>query len=187
MLLFCHIHFQPWDSTCSLTLCFFFTLNLIAITPSTLKLGAGATDSESLSHNLQELFIDYFSQVWTDARRISWRGRQKWLSLYSLSCWESLQAFLVQAFHESFVSDIICGVWPWLYQSFPWWLETRSGWGMRAAFWVSAISCEQEFSMAFTPDVSSGTVKRREDPLEDNKRTIRGQLEDNNRTTIGQL
>ena len=70
----------------------FFTLSLIAITPSTLKLGA--TDSESLSHNLQELFIDYFSQVWTDARRISWQGRQKCLSLYSLSCWESLHAFL---------------------------------------------------------------------------------------------
>ena len=41
--------------------------------------------------------------------------------------------------------------------------------------------------MDFTPDVSSGTVKRREDPLEDNKRTTRGQLEDLNRTTIGQL
>ena len=27
----------------------------------------GATDSESLSHNLQELFIDYFSQVWYPA------------------------------------------------------------------------------------------------------------------------
>ena len=41
--------------------------------------------------------------------------------------------------------------------------------------------------MDFTPDVSSGTVKRREDPLEDNKKTKRGQLEDHNRTTIGQL
>ena len=41
--------------------------------------------------------------------------------------------------------------------------------------------------MDFTPDVSSGTVKRREDSLEDNKRTIRGQLEDHDRTTIGQL
>ena len=41
--------------------------------------------------------------------------------------------------------------------------------------------------MDFTPDVSSGTVKRREDPLEESKRTIRGQLEYNNRTTIGQL
>ena len=41
--------------------------------------------------------------------------------------------------------------------------------------------------MDFTPDVSSGTVKRREDPLEDNKRTIRGQLDDQNRTNIKQL
>jgi hypothetical protein len=71
MLLFCHIHFQSWDSTCNFSVFVFFTLSLIAITPSKLKLGAGATDSESPSHSLQELFIDYFSQVWTDARRIS--------------------------------------------------------------------------------------------------------------------
>jgi len=58
----------------------FFTLSLIAFTQSTLKLGAGASDSESLSHNLQELFIDYLSQVWTDVRRIFLTGCTKVLN-----------------------------------------------------------------------------------------------------------